>query len=115
MFHTVSNGTLCFIGRLAAPFKTPGAELPHSSFLFKYDLCSAGKDPRATHEAVAAVHFGAPQSPVDSRALTHPIWSTWARYKEDVDEAIVMQFADEIIGYGFRNSQVMYQVLLLRW
>lgn len=38
--------------------------------------------------------------------ITYPIWSTWARYKRDVDHDTVLKFADEIKNYGFPNSQL---------
>lgn len=37
--------------------------------------------------------------------ITHPIWSTWARYKRDIDHDVVMKFADEILKNNFKNSQ----------
>lgn len=38
--------------------------------------------------------------------ITYPIWSTWARYKRDVNHDVVLRFADEISRYGFPNSQL---------
>lgn len=38
--------------------------------------------------------------------ITFPIWSTWARYKRDVNHATVLKFADEITHHGFPNSQL---------
>lgn len=38
--------------------------------------------------------------------VKYPIWSTWARYKNDVNHDVVLKFADEINDNGFPNSQL---------
>lgn len=36
--------------------------------------------------------------------VREPVWSTWARYKVDVNEAVVTQFANEILDNGFKGQ-----------
>ncbi|CAG0912840.1 unnamed protein product [Notodromas monacha] len=106
LFHTVTNGTLCFNGKVELPFKAPELELPSSNFLFKYDLCSAGIDPRETHVEMARKFISAPVSAPDERMIRAPIWSSWARFKENVNESVILAFAEEISSNGYPNAQV---------
>nr|XP_039274017.1 myogenesis-regulating glycosidase-like [Styela clava] len=35
-----------------------------------------------------------------------PVWSTWAKYKQNINQSATLQFADEILKNGFSNSQL---------
>lgn len=61
---------------------------------------------RLAHESVVARHLGKPSGHPDERMIRHPIYSTWARYKANVSEKVVNEFADEIVAYKFNNSQM---------
>ena len=38
--------------------------------------------------------------------MKSPIWSTWARYKVNINESVILTYADEILSHGFSNSQL---------
>ena len=42
----------------------------------------------------------------DERMFTNPLWSTWAMYKKDINETVVLDYAKKITEYGFSNSQI---------
>lgn len=63
-------------------------------------------DPREAHGNASSRHFDKPSGLPDERMVTHPIWSTWARYKIHVNDSVVREFADEIVAHGFNNSQI---------
>ena len=42
----------------------------------------------------------------DRRMMTHPVWSTWAQYKTEINESVILKFAEDIISNGFENSQL---------
>ncbi|PSN31308.1 hypothetical protein C0J52_14633 [Blattella germanica] len=98
MNHNVNN-TLCFIAKSSLPY--PTTQNPS----LKYSICSFDDAKQAHMHAIETV-FGKPEGYPDERMIRHPIWSTWARYKREVNEATVLQFADEILAYGFENSQL---------
>ena len=50
--------------------------------------------------------FERPAAIPDERMFRSPIWSTWARYKCDVTQQKVLEFADEIEKHGFTHSQL---------
>ena len=96
--HNV-NRTLCLIAKSSAPYTT--TEIPQ----LKYKICAFENAKEAHMNAVQTV-LGKPEAYPDERMITHPIWSTWARYKRNIDEATVLSFANEILSYGFNNSQL---------
>ncbi|XP_049766160.1 myogenesis-regulating glycosidase-like [Schistocerca cancellata] len=61
---------------------------------------------REAHENAIAEYFDKPLDIPDERMTTHPVWSTSARYKRDINDAKVRQFASEIVEHGFSNSQI---------
>ena len=38
--------------------------------------------------------------------LSFPVWSTWAQYKVNINESVVLRFADDITNNGFNNSHL---------
>jgi alpha-glucosidase (family GH31 glycosyl hydrolase) len=44
---------------------------------------------------------GRPEAPPSSRAMALPTWTTWARYKERIDQRTCLGFVDEITAAGF--------------
>lgn len=37
--------------------------------------------------------------------IERPIWSTWAKYKRDVNDSVVLEFAKEIVDAGYEDGQ----------
>jgi len=58
-------------------------------------------DPRKAHENAIKDFLGSPTSIPDPYVVKYPIWSTWARYKIDVNTSSVLSYADEIVKNGF--------------
>jgi alpha-glucosidase (family GH31 glycosyl hydrolase) len=40
------------------------------------------------------------------RMIRSPIWSTWAKYKVNIDQHKILNYAEEINQHGFSNSQI---------
>ena len=38
--------------------------------------------------------------------FTDPVWSSWAQYKTEINESVILNFAQEIAAQGFDNSQL---------
>ena len=38
--------------------------------------------------------------------MSFPIWSTWAQYKTQINESVVLKFANDILDNGFNNSHL---------
>ena len=68
-------------------------------------LCSAG-DPKSMQQYAAGRLWDLPGGCPDERMMTHPIWSTWARYKKGINQSVVLDFAKAIAGRRFNRSQL---------
>lgn len=90
---------LCLIAKNKDPYHK------RDKIVLKYEI-GVFKDPRTAQRSVIAQHFGKPTGIPNLKMVEHPIWSTWAQYKMNIDESIVMRFAKEINENGFKNSQL---------
>lgn len=97
--QNIDGNTLCLIAKKELPYDRYSRD-----FSFKYYVGVAADARRAHLEAVGAF-LKKPTDIPDERMVRHPIWSTWARYKADIDEKIVLKLADEIVANRFNNSQ----------
>ncbi|XP_026728034.1 uncharacterized protein LOC113494086 [Trichoplusia ni] len=98
--NDLEKNAACFIAQTKPPY---------SSKRDKNDLIYAigiFEDVRQAHEFAVEKYLEKPTGIPDERMITYPIWSTWARYKRDVNHATVLKFADEITHHGFPNSQL---------
>lgn len=91
---------LCFSARNALPYNT---RISKMSFAYHIGVAS---DAKAAHMYAVQTLLGHPSDHPDERMVQHPIWSTWALYKTEINEAIIRKFADEIKTKGFENSQL---------
>lgn len=97
--QNIGRNTLCFVGENVLPYNSR-----EPTFTFNYYIGVAG-DARLAHLEAVKKFLKKPTGIPDERMVQHPIWSTWARYKRDINESIVLTLADEIVTNGFNNSQ----------
>ena len=71
----------------------------------EYTLC-ARQDARDMFQHAAGHLWRLPSSTPDPRMVRQPVWSTWAQYKQDINQSVVLDFAHSIKDRGFDNSQV---------
>ena len=82
------------------------AEYYFKKFSLKYDLCvgSADETFKDVHQRAITKYYAKPRGIPDERMLLQPFWSTWAEYKTEVNQTIVLDLANRIIEEGFANS-----------
>ncbi|XP_059620860.1 myogenesis-regulating glycosidase [Phlebotomus argentipes] len=90
---------LCFIAKQTLPYNT---RVP--TYDFEY-VIGVANDARDAHLQAVERFLGKPRGVPDARMVARPIWSTWARYKRDIDSDVVLDFAREIVKNDFTNSQ----------
>ncbi|XP_049939052.1 myogenesis-regulating glycosidase-like [Schistocerca serialis cubense] len=95
-----SKDALCFIAENADPYPTR-----RQGNVLEFNLCTYDNVKQA-HEYAIENFLGKPEAIPDERMATHPVWSTWARHKKDIDDATVRQIAADIIAHGFNESQL---------
>jgi len=96
--NVYSNG-LCLVSKQYPPY------LPRGGTYLGYKVC-AYTDVREAHINAVRTDLGTPTGIPDPWMIKHPVWSTWARYKKDINDTIVKWFAQEINKQGFNNSQI---------
>ncbi|CAH0399609.1 unnamed protein product [Chilo suppressalis] len=92
----------------AACFKAQ-IKSPYSSKRDRNDLIYAigiFEDVKKAHEYAVEKYLEKPTGIPDETMIKYPIWSTWAKYKRNIDHDTVLQYADDIKKYGFPNSQL---------
>lgn len=101
LFVSQNETHLCLVSKIQEPY------LPdHSRAVkLKYILCS-GSNPVVTHLYTTRSFIRLPHDIPDERMFRHPTWSTWARYKRFINTFLVNDFANQILYYGFNNSQL---------
>jgi len=86
-------GKMCFAAKVVAPYRKV------RNFM-QFRVCKFS-DPRKAHENAIKDFLGSPTSIPDPYVVKYPIWSTWARYKIDVNTSSVLSYAEEIVKNGF--------------
>lgn len=94
------NNSLCLIAKRSLPYDTHTA----GTFQFSYYV-GVSADARAAHMQAVDRFLGKPSGHPAERMVQYPVWSTWAKFLRDIDETVVLNFADEINANGFKNSQ----------
>lgn len=91
-------GYMCMQVKRALPYDTH-----HATFDFTYHI-GIGLNARDVHMQAVNRFLGKPTGHPDEKMVEEPVWSTWARYKRNVNEAVVTEFADEILSNGFSGQ-----------
>lgn len=99
--NQVANKTLC----LTTEKKLPYFAHDNEPFTFNYKI-GVASNARTAHMKAIEKFLKKPTGVPDERMVTHPIWSTWARYYKQINESVLNNFADEILLHGFNNSQL---------
>merc|ERR1719427_976103 len=72
----------------------------------EYVVCMSDS-PQTTHRSVLELQLiERPTDLPDLRMMKSPTWSTWARYKININQTTVMEYANEILDNQFTNSQI---------
>lgn len=96
-----ANSLMCLYTEKYQPYYTRDGP----SFTFNYKIGIA-TDAKQAHLKAVEHFLNKPTDYPDERMTRYPIWSTWAKYRRDIDENVVLSYADLINNNGFNNSQM---------
>ncbi|XP_067012522.2 myogenesis-regulating glycosidase [Anabrus simplex] len=98
--NNTAKGQFCLVAKNEAPYSKERGDT-----ILEYTMCNA-ENARLAHEDAINTVLGRPTGIPDERMIRYPIWSTWAQYKANINEEVVTDFANQILKYGFQNSQL---------
>jgi len=106
----LSNREICFEvrGNSSVRVGTTYASCSPQNAVLRYSVC-VGDHPKTVQETMTHPENMFIQRPAelpDLRMMEHPIWSTWVRYKRDINQSIIEDFAHEILSNNFENAQL---------
>lgn len=91
-------GFMCLQAKRALPY-----DIYHAPFTFTYHI-GIGLNARDAHRQAVARFLGKPSGHPAEAMVRQPVWSTWARYKRNVNTAVVTEFAQEILDNGYTGQ-----------
>ncbi|XP_060530661.1 myogenesis-regulating glycosidase-like [Cylas formicarius] len=94
-----TGGSVYFTAKVAEPY------VNRTRVILSYKLI-ARDDPKEAHLDAINNYLGKPVGHPDERMIREPIWTTWAQYKRDISDSVVIQFADEIRSHGYDGGQI---------
>ena len=75
----------------------------------KYDLCvpQAGENMKDVHLRALRRYYNTPSALPDVDMLKYPFWSTWAQYKTEINQTLVLEMARRMLQEGYTiNSHI---------
>lgn len=99
--NTKNDGLLSLVAKYNRPYK----DLDGSDLSLKYSIFQSS-DVKSVHQMALCSVIPKPVDIPNEALFRDPIWSTWAQYKKDINQDIVLKFAQEILRRGFKAAQV---------
>jgi alpha-glucosidase (family GH31 glycosyl hydrolase) len=97
-----NSNRLCFKSSyLLSPYRN----YDNSPLILNYTMCK-GNNIKNTHDYMTAEYIRKPLDIPDELLFKFPIWSTWARFKADITQEMVMAFAEEINANEMTKAQL---------
>lgn len=100
LFVTLNETTLLLEAKNISPYNRTGCNCT-----LMYRLCQFKNVLLAHLDAIANV-FDKPQRVPDFHMIALPVWSTWAKYKSNISDKVVREFADGILHHKFPRNQI---------
>ncbi|XP_049764904.1 myogenesis-regulating glycosidase-like isoform X1 [Schistocerca cancellata] len=101
LFISQDSRQLCFRSKLASPYLRD----TETTVNMKLYYCQSN-DAQKLHRATVKRFLGLPSGIPDKEMIQNPVWSTWARYKREINATVVTDFAAQIAEYGFNRSHL---------
>ncbi|XP_068907022.1 myogenesis-regulating glycosidase-like isoform X1 [Tenebrio molitor] len=95
--NNLKQGSICFISSLSGPY------IGRNRVILEYNLV-AKSNAKEAHLYAVNNFLGKPQGHPDEWIIRNQIWTTWAKYKKDINDDIVLGFAKDIADHGFTGQ-----------
>ncbi|XP_074026042.1 myogenesis-regulating glycosidase isoform X2 [Leptinotarsa decemlineata] len=91
--------SVCFIAKRENPYSARNRITLYYDVVFRSDA-------KETHLDAINNYLGKPTGHPNTKMISEPIWTTWAKYKRDISESTVLEFAKDIRNHGYENGQL---------
>lgn len=98
--QNLRDNSLCLVARRQLPYDTHTA----GTFDFSYTI-GISTNAREAHMHAVDRLLGKPTGYPREEMVKYPVFSTWAKYERDVNDAVVTEFSQAILDNGYANSQ----------
>ncbi|KAF5297324.1 hypothetical protein FQA39_LY12163 [Lamprigera yunnana] len=96
----VTKNKVCFSANVTRPYS------PFRKRVVLHYTIALLDDAKEAHLHAVQHFLGKPTGHPNYKMIERPIWSTWARYKRDVNDRVVQDFTKEIADNGFSDGQI---------
>ncbi|XP_064165571.1 myogenesis-regulating glycosidase [Anguilla rostrata] len=86
-----------------SPYKPPPGRPPFTEL--SYRVC-VGSDVTSIHKYMVRRYFNKPNKVPSKAMFRHPIWSTWALHKTEIDQEKLLRYAADIRRHRFNCSHL---------
>ncbi|EAT48754.1 AAEL000223-PA [Aedes aegypti] len=93
-------GYLCLEAKKSLPF-----DIYDDTYSFVYQI-GIGRDARGAHMGAIQKILGRPSGHPAEAMVKYPIWSSWARFKKEINDSVLYVYANDIYKYGWSNGQI---------
>ncbi|XP_056647707.1 myogenesis-regulating glycosidase-like [Diorhabda sublineata] len=97
--NTRENGSFFLIAKSENPY------INRNRTILQYDIITM-VDSKQAHLYAVNNYLGKPTGYPSERMIRKPIWTTWPKYKQSVDQEKVEEFVKEIIEHEFLGGQI---------
>nr|AHH86054.1 glycoside hydrolase family 31 [Gastrophysa viridula] len=95
--NVANEGRVCFGAKLEGPYINRNRNILDYRLVF-------GDDPKAAHLVAIDKFLGKPSGHPDSKMISEPIWTTWAKFKREISDSVVLGFAQDIKNHGYAGQ-----------
>lgn len=95
--NSTHAGKVCFTARDTSPYTK------RSPLKMNYEWCT-GENVKEVHQFMQSTFFESPSKIPDQEMMIRPLWSTWAEYKDKINQSIILDYTKKVVSEGFGNS-----------
>ena len=95
------NKQLTLVSKFESPYYNPDKKQPFLNYCIFQD-----KGLKEVHMLTSGNMIPKPIDCPDELVFKYPIWSTWAIYKKNINQQIILDYADDILRRGFKSCQL---------
>ncbi|XP_060532044.1 myogenesis-regulating glycosidase-like [Cylas formicarius] len=91
--------TVCFVAKIAGPY------INRLRVLHSYKIVALD-NAKVAHVHAVNNYLGKPTGIPNVNMIREPIWTTWAKFKKEINEDMVRSFVQDILDHGFNKGQI---------